>query len=44
INVRAGELFMRGFRLFFVLLEVFFAIFLFLGKNSLKQTKKKELV
>ncbi|HFM6433493.1 TIGR01906 family membrane protein, partial [Enterococcus faecium] len=27
-----------------VLLELFFAVFLFLGKNSLKQTKKKELV
>ncbi|HAP9500088.1 TPA: TIGR01906 family membrane protein, partial [Enterococcus faecium] len=26
------------------LLELFFAVFLFLGKNSLKQTKKKELV
>ncbi|HAP7857882.1 TPA: TIGR01906 family membrane protein, partial [Enterococcus faecium] len=25
-------------------LELFFAVFLFLGKNSLKQTKKKELV
>ncbi|HBA5641293.1 TPA: TIGR01906 family membrane protein, partial [Enterococcus faecium] len=24
--------------------ELFFAVFLFLGKNSLKQTKKKELV
>ncbi|HAQ1763759.1 TPA: TIGR01906 family membrane protein, partial [Enterococcus faecium] len=23
---------------------LFFAVFLFLGKNSLKQTKKKELV
>ncbi|HDL2736473.1 TPA: TIGR01906 family membrane protein, partial [Enterococcus faecium] len=38
------EFFMHSFILFFVLLELFFAVFLFLGKNSLKQTKKKELV
>lgn len=44
INVLPEEFFMHSFILFFVVLEVFFAIFLFLGKNSLKQTKKKELV
>lgn len=39
INVLPEEFFMHSFVLFFVLLELFFAIFLFLGKHELRKKR-----